>query len=117
MKRHSKKENMSIYQEEITQSGSSLKNNGEKQFFPDLLTPYQRAILRGDKEFLKEEEKNSKKTSLKSNKALRDPIVLCYIAAILGSISMCSYSVLGTNKVSGFIKKAVVVMQENHTRE
>ena len=97
MKRYSKNNDLTIYQEEILNQHKPIdlkKEDDEKTYFPDLLTPYQRALLRGETpeeiKFFKDEQKNEEKR----NKPLHSPMLLCYIASILGSAGLLTPSVI-----------------------
>ena len=97
MKRYRQDKELTIYQEEILNQNKPIdlkKEEGEKTYFPDLLTPYQRALLRGETpeeiKFFKDEEKNEEKR----NKPLHSPMLLCYIASILGSAGLITPSVI-----------------------
>ena len=97
MKRYHQDKELTIYQQEILNQNKPIdlkKEEDEKTYFPDLLTPYQRAILRGETpeeiEIFKDDQKNEEKR----NKLLHSPILLCYIASILGSAGLVTPSVI-----------------------
>lgn len=111
-KRYSKNQELSLYQEEILNQKNSLqpiKKEEEKTYFPDLLTPYQRAILRG--ETPKEEEffKKDKKT-------LHNNLLLCYIAGILGAAGLTGSATLIAKGKSVFQNNAPSITQQAHER-
>ena len=115
MKRYHQDKELTIYQQEILnqkQPADLKKAEGEKTYFPDLLTPYQRALLRGEKpeeiEILKQEEKNDKK----SNKTLRGALLLCYIASVLGSANIQEGATF-IIKSKPSLKKDMILINQN----
>lgn len=99
MKKHHQE--LSDYQKEIAHPRDSIgltqskktstpqKQEPEKTYFPDLLTPYQRALLRQDFEEIKKIEAEMQENKSKQNKPLLDAVILCYIAGMIISAGVC----------------------------
>lgn len=107
MKNQHQNNDLSIYQREIAhpreglnlmkkQRETTSQKTAEKTYFPDLLTPYQRALLRQDTEAIKKMEAEMENNKKEKNNHLINPVILCYIAGILTAASLNGYGVYDT---------------------